>query len=316
MTDVLKILEIYPPLCFSVCSFCRESCRKCDSFSITVVCLQGGSTANSPAESVPDLDTSSANGGIMSRVLGLRGLRRSTTMNSATTDKSTDEAPYDLERRHTSDGDQLDTFGGSKKTKGGMRTYVRSSSRQSDGRHSAVHTASSNVSPTADPYSTAGSIAGGLPPSMEHDVMQPLEDASAVAPYPKPPRHVRKPDNVSSAPAMPPAAPSVAPQYAAHTSVPQFVPGQQTGAPLPGNKLSVDLMSGPIHGGVMSAIPEVTEPLTGQLTGQFTGGLDVTGLHHRASSSSAMYRASSADVMSPMGPPPADNDPISPLHPS
>ena len=69
-----------------------------------------------------------------------------------------------------------------------------------------------------------------------------------------------------------------------------------------GNELSVDLLSGPIHGGGMSAIPELTEPLTGQITGALDMS-EVSGMHHRASSSNAMHRAPSADDMSPMGPP-------------
>ena len=74
---------------------------------------------------------SSANDGIMSRVLGLRGLRRSTTMNSSATDRSGDAADIPSDAEHFENPAHS-------KSKGGIRTYARSTSRQS-----AVRTAPS-----------------------------------------------------------------------------------------------------------------------------------------------------------------------------
>lgn len=159
-------------------------------------------------------------------------------------------------------------------------------------------------------------MGGGPPLYPDHDVMKARDDVAAAAAaaaqhaqHAKVPRNGRKTPEVAAN--VPPAAPSTTAQHPAPSmprgAPPHFVPGQQAAIPPAGDvELSVDLLSGPIHRGTMSAIPEVTEPLTGHIS---TGGLEISGLHHRAPS-----RAMSADVMSPMGPP-ADST-IASLQPS
>jgi hypothetical protein len=140
-------------------------------------------------------------------------------------------------------------------TKGGARAYRRSSSRQSDGRQGAARTASATMSPTTyDPFSSVGSGGG---PSPDDEGMQPREDVTT--------QHGERArrDSIS--------------QKAAEVRM----HAEQAGAQPSWNEQSVDLLSGAVH--AMSAIPEVTEPLTGQ----WTGGIN---------------RASSPDVLSPMAP--------------
>lgn len=241
----------------------------------------GGSAANSPSTS-RDLEAGSANQGIVSRILGIRSLKKSGTMNSATTDRSADDINDDFENPAVH-------------KRGGSRAYSRSSSRNSDGRPSAPHNVAAAGAP--DMYA-AVSARAGVP--VDHGPMPPRSPAASspvVNAPPAPPPHTaaRAPDH------------SVPAQQAEPATVAPFVPGvSDAGAP-EGNDLSMDLLSGPAHAVIMSSIPEVTEPLTTQ----FTGGLatEGSGLHHRTSSGAAagMHRASSsADVMSPMGPP-ADN---------
>lgn len=281
-------------------SYCMATHRKPD-----LVPLQGhqiGESANVTPSASVELD-SGANGGIMSRVMSLRGLRRSNTMNSAATDRSGSAAtdtPSDAEHFENP---------AHPKTTGGVRTYVRSTSRQS-----VVRTASSTTSPTAEPHSTVGSMGGTLPPDL--DALNAVHSSAADAQPPLPPRSgTWTPENVPTAPPAPPAAPITAAQHAAPL---QFAPGQQAAVGHAGNEQSVDLLSGPIHGGTMSAIPEVTEPLTGQITGTLDIG-EAGGMGFRASPRQVMPRASSAGDMSPMGPP-ADNSvaalvPPSPMPP-
>jgi hypothetical protein len=222
-------------------------------------------------------------------MLGLRGLHRSTTMNSTVTDTSADVTgnPYDADHLEP----RMHQMG-----KSGVGAHDRPSGRKSDGFQGATRRASYTKStPAFEAHSASG---GGVP--SEHDASFPREDVTAPQEEQAGrDEFVRKlTASTIQAPDWPLAAKGTSTQHAVTPIEPQVAPhpkvlSSEAKADTSWNDDSVDLLAHPVHVSGMAMIPEVTEPLTGQWTDNF----------NKPSSSGAIIRAPSSEGLSFFGPP-------------